>query len=52
MTGGLTSARGSGYWSDAANADLPTSEAAELLEASFMLSPRVTASLGVLSAAR
>lgn len=52
VTGGLTSARRSGYWSDTANADLPTSEVAELHDAGFMLSPRVIASLGVLSAAR
>lgn len=50
--------RETGYWSDAANADLPPAEVAELLEAGFMkissgrvlVSPRVTASLDVLSA--
>ncbi|MGH2958053.1 MAG: hypothetical protein ACRDKE_00495 [Solirubrobacterales bacterium] len=50
--------RESGYWSDAANADLPPAEVAELLEAGFMkissgrvvVAPRVTASLDVLSA--
>lgn len=50
--------RESGYWSDAANADPPPVEVAELVRAGFMkissgrvvISPRVTESLGVLSA--
>lgn len=49
--------RKSGYWSDAANAEPPPAEVAELLEVGFVeissgrvvVSPRVTASLGVLS---